>query len=271
MAFAKGKGVFLYEGNWETAIVDASGSAPSQLFRAPTGTFAGSVRVGSAAPAPLLAIAAEGTPAYAYHLPTVRERAQGVEVVEVVEGSPAALAGLRAEEAASLELPDLHFGRGPFGKIHVRFGKGARTSAPRPRWGPMLDGLDLVLHWFADDVRGKFPDSPVLFSDVGRRPAGQIEPTVLLTALAGKTPVLVKIAPDLTDDEVRRIVDVSHQEVVSVLEQNRGKLDTLVSALLEHETLDEDDAYAAAGVPRTATTSGDSLAAAARSRISPDG
>ncbi|MET9736499.1 site-specific integrase [Streptomyces sp. NPDC006458] len=29
----------------------------------------------------------------------------------------------------------------------------------------MLDGLDLVLHWFIDDVRGKFPDSPVLFAD----------------------------------------------------------------------------------------------------------
>jgi site-specific recombinase XerD len=29
----------------------------------------------------------------------------------------------------------------------------------------MLDGLDLVLHWFLDDVRGKFPDSRVLFAD----------------------------------------------------------------------------------------------------------
>ncbi|CAM5412896.1 tyrosine-type recombinase/integrase [Streptomyces lavendulae] len=29
----------------------------------------------------------------------------------------------------------------------------------------MLDGLDLVLRWFLDDVRGKFPDSPVLFAD----------------------------------------------------------------------------------------------------------
>jgi FMN-dependent oxidoreductase (nitrilotriacetate monooxygenase family) len=32
-----------------------------------------------------------------------------------------------------------------------------------------------------------FADSPVLFSDVGRRPAGQIEPTVLLTAIAMAT------------------------------------------------------------------------------------
>lgn len=64
-----------------------------------------------------------------------------------------------------LELPDLHFGRGPFGKLHVRFGKGARMSGPRPRWVPMLDSLDLVLRWFVDDVRGRFPDSPVLFAD----------------------------------------------------------------------------------------------------------
>jgi len=34
----------------------------------------------------------------------------------------------------------------------------------------------------------------------------------------------------------------------------------------EHETLDEEDAYAAAGVPRTSTPSPDSYAAAARSR-----
>jgi integrase/recombinase XerD len=74
-------------------------------------------------------------------------------------------AGLRADEAAQLERQDVHFGRGPFGKLHVRFGKAAHTSGPRPRWVPMLDGLDLVLRWFLQDVRGKFPDSPVLFPD----------------------------------------------------------------------------------------------------------
>ena len=50
-------------------------------------------------------------------------------------------------------------------------------------------------------------------------------------------------------------------------EENRDKLDSLASALLEHETLDEDDAYAAAGVPRAETATADSYAAAARSRI----
>ncbi|MER5897601.1 tyrosine-type recombinase/integrase [Streptomyces sp. NPDC001876] len=74
-------------------------------------------------------------------------------------------AGLRSDEAARLDRLDVHFDRGPFGKLHVRFGKGAHTSGPRPRWVPVLDQLDLVLHWFLDDVRGKFPDSPALFAD----------------------------------------------------------------------------------------------------------
>lgn len=73
--------------------------------------------------------------------------------------------GLRSEEASLLERQDVAFERGPFGKLHVRFGKGAHTSGPRPRWVPMLDGLDLMLRWFLADVRGRFPDSPVLFAD----------------------------------------------------------------------------------------------------------
>jgi cell division protease FtsH len=52
----------------------------------------------------------------------------------------------------------------------------------------------------------------------------------------------------LVDGEVRRIVEESHEEVVALLRENRPKLDSLAEALLEHETLDEDEAYAAAGV-----------------------
>jgi integrase/recombinase XerD len=79
-------------------------------------------------------------------------------------------AGLRADEAASLELQDLHFGRGPFGKVHVRFGKGARGSGPRPRWVPMLDHLDLILRWYTEDVRPRLGDSKALFCDEGGGP-----------------------------------------------------------------------------------------------------
>jgi integrase/recombinase XerD len=74
-------------------------------------------------------------------------------------------AGLRAEEAVMLDRSDVHFGRGTFGKLHVRFGKGAKGSGPRPRWVPMLDGLDLVIRWYLDEVRGRFPDGPVLLCD----------------------------------------------------------------------------------------------------------
>lgn len=84
--------------------------------------------------------------------------------------------GVRAEEVVMLDQPDVHFGRGPVGKLHVRFGKGAKGSGPRPRWVPMLDGLDLVLGWFLTDVRPRFPDSPVLFCDEsgGRLASGTV-------------------------------------------------------------------------------------------------
>ncbi|HEX2194218.1 MAG TPA: cell division protein FtsH, partial [Candidatus Limnocylindria bacterium] len=52
------------------------------------------------------------------------------------------------------------------------------------------------------------------------------------------------------DEEVRRLVDTAHAEVTALLSENREKLDSLTNALLEAETLDEDDAYVAAGVER---------------------
>jgi cell division protease FtsH len=54
----------------------------------------------------------------------------------------------------------------------------------------------------------------------------------------------------LIDEEARRIVEEAHEEVVALLQENRDKLDSLAQALLERETLDENEAYAAAGVTR---------------------
>jgi cell division protease FtsH len=54
----------------------------------------------------------------------------------------------------------------------------------------------------------------------------------------------------LVDEEVRRIVETAHAEVSELLRGHRSQLDSLVSSLLERETLDEADAYAAAGLPR---------------------
>ena len=82
-------------------------------------------------------------------------------------------------------------------------------------------------------------------------------------------PGVAEVSPEtqkLLDDEVRRIVAEAHDEVVTLLTENRARLDALASALLEHETLDEDDAYAAAGVTRPQATPAGELAAAARSR-----
>jgi cell division protease FtsH len=69
----------------------------------------------------------------------------------------------------------------------------------------------------------------------------------------------------LIDDEMRHIVSDAHQQVVKLLQDNRDRLDHLAEALLEHETLDEDDAYAAAGVARAAAAPAEALAVAALS------
>jgi cell division protease FtsH len=55
---------------------------------------------------------------------------------------------------------------------------------------------------------------------------------------------------ELVDAEVRRIVDEEQEATRRLLERERDKLDALAEALLECETLDEIDAYAAAGITR---------------------
>jgi cell division protease FtsH len=78
-----------------------------------------------------------------------------------------------------------------------------------------------------------------------------------------------KVSPrtqQLIDEEVRRVVEEAHKEVIALLKKNRKRLDSLANALLEHETLDEEDAYAAAEVPRAATSASESYSTAARSR-----
>jgi cell division protease FtsH len=50
------------------------------------------------------------------------------------------------------------------------------------------------------------------------------------------------------DREVRRIVAGAREDAVRLLREERPRLDTLAAALLEHETLDQDAAYRAAGL-----------------------
>jgi cell division protease FtsH len=57
----------------------------------------------------------------------------------------------------------------------------------------------------------------------------------------------------LIDEEVQRIVEQAHAEVTELLSEHRDQLDSLTRALLEAETLDAPEAYAAAKVPMRTT------------------
>jgi cell division protease FtsH len=59
---------------------------------------------------------------------------------------------------------------------------------------------------------------------------------------------------DAVDEEVRRITDECYGEARRLLKQHRNKLDAIVAQLLIHESLDEPDVYAAAGIPRPTAT-----------------
>jgi cell division protease FtsH len=59
---------------------------------------------------------------------------------------------------------------------------------------------------------------------------------------------------DAVDEEVRRITDECYAEARRLLKENRQKLDAIVAQLLVHESLDETDIYAAAGIAHPAVT-----------------
>ena len=86
----------------------------------------------------------------------------------------------------------------------------------------------------------------------GMSPA--IGPVAVLAA-DGQGPLLpgVSETSELTqqtvDSEVRRLADEAHADALDLLSRERARLDALAHALLDAETLDEDAAYAAAGVP----------------------
>jgi len=71
-------------------------------------------------------------------------------------------------------------------------------------------------------------------------------------------PRMIGVSEDLlnaVDDEVRRITDECYAEAQRLLRENRSRLDRIVEQLLIHETLDEPEVYAAAGIERPAVPS----------------
>src|SRR5262249_45293144 len=93
-------------------------------------------------------------------------------------------------------------------------------------------------------------------SMVGRWGMSRAIGPIAVIAQDGMSPLLPGAAETsestqrLVDEEVRRIVESAHAEVSALLREHRANLDSLVLALLETETLDEVDAYSAAGLPR---------------------
>ena len=59
------------------------------------------------------------------------------------------------------------------------------------------------------------------------------------------------IAPttrELVDTETRRIIEECYEQALATLRGSRDRLDRLARTLLDRETLEEDEAYAAAGI-----------------------
>ena len=84
---------------------------------------------------------------------------------------------------------------------------------------------------------------------------GMSEKVGRLTAVPGdsQAPYGLSSAPatlDAVDGEARRIVAECYEAACRQLTEYRPKLDALAAALMEHETLDEEAAYRAAGMPR---------------------
>ena len=68
----------------------------------------------------------------------------------------AADVGLRINQARMLDLDDVRWELGRFGKLNVRHGEGSRRRGPKPRLVPLINGADPNLRWFIEDVWGQF-------------------------------------------------------------------------------------------------------------------
>lgn len=80
-------------------------------------------------------------------------------------------AGLRINESVMLDVGDWHPGLGPYGKLHVRHGKGSPGLGPRPRLVPGIDDVDTLMRWWLAEVRPQFgpdatdPSAPIFPSE----------------------------------------------------------------------------------------------------------
>jgi cell division protease FtsH len=74
----------------------------------------------------------------------------------------------------------------------------------------------------------------------------------------------------IIDEQVRRLIDTAHADVTAIVDAHRDQLEALAQALLRDETLDESDAYAAAGMPSDRRTPAQPTAGATIAASSPE-
>ncbi|ROO52865.1 site-specific recombinase XerD [Micromonospora sp. Llam0] len=116
-------------------------------------------------------------------------------------------AGLRVNEARRLDLADIKWDLGRFGKLHVRHGKGSRGSGPRERMVPLINHAGRTLHWFIEDVWGQFGDdhtrpcAPLFPSE---RAGGRVGYDAVRAALAAAVAVHLPVWTDRLTPHVLR-------------------------------------------------------------------
>jgi site-specific recombinase XerD len=112
--------------------------------------------------------------------------------------------GVRVNEARHLDLADIKWELGRFGKLHVRKGKGSRGSGPRERMVPLINNAGATLRWFVEDVWGHFSDDhtrpgvPLLLSE-RKNADGTAARVSAETLRAGLAEAAVRHLPDWPD------------------------------------------------------------------------
>ena len=113
-------------------------------------------------------------------------------------------------------------------------------------------GLQRRHHRRGERPGNRSPASPARWSAAGACPSGSARCRSCRPTAIRAWPGISDGLLDAVDEEVRRITDECYAEARRLLRENRDKLDAIVAQLLAHESLDEPEIYAAAGIPRTA-------------------
>jgi hypothetical protein len=114
----------------------------------------------------------------------------------------AADVGLRINEARMLDLDDVRWELGRFGKLNVRHGKGSRRKGPKPRLVPLINGADRSLRWFIEPATPT--DAPGTFrSTVPPRPTPRLTSPNRLNVRSGS---VAGPPPERGATAVRRLI-----------------------------------------------------------------